>query len=630
MCLANFEVPRRRPIRVGFSVVLSRTKPKGAPTFVEFQHRELHNKNNMRPTLITFAATIAFALNVWATTSGSQCLCRDMGHCGNQGAYGCIQIEVVKLVKENAPVSSIATTSIILNILIAMMMLEAALSAVLLFSISLRYKKPLYSASVRNSNSAKQCIVKISNIIQRGGEAGFAILSPVGILYVFSQVAFPCPEFHDPFLGFQTPESLTAIGKKQLWLAFEIGRSSWPWRCDERGSVTLSGSFEARETAMFRFFTLVLVLVFDSKAQAQAQGVEKRQDSQLDRLGFCYGDGAICSIGNDLYSHISFRCNAYDNDIDKLNPWYKCLCTNGYVAVNEAQMSSPDVTVIPEMETRKAARVRAVLKAGSSFNATYTGPPPPGHATATPAHSTASVTGSGRSSLITTTDATASTARRRLKLSAEALAIGDQLWWSSCEVQAGRTSVASAAVFVRMLVVSIRYQPLQLFAHPSLSVYFIRATMRWCRNSARRVKLRTRVHPTEYGQRQDHELPRAYSRVNLGDSESSDEYENAEHGSGKFALSVVSIQSPRYHITCPFFAPQAKESNIHSPKAQVIARHTPGHRDNGISRTSSYHGSFILLSSSLAPTTRFDASISRRIYSLASPGEVLCKVSITG
>ena len=59
------------------------------------------------------------------------------------------------------------------------------------------------------------------------------------------------------------------------------------------------------------------------------QHFDKRQ---LDGdLSFCYGDGSICVVGNDLWSD----CEGLDN-FDNLVPLYKCVCGNGYVSVEDA------------------------------------------------------------------------------------------------------------------------------------------------------------------------------------------------------------------------------------------------------------------------------------------------------
>jgi hypothetical protein len=47
-------------------------------------------------------------------------------------------------------------------------------------------------------------------------------------------------------------------------------------------------------------------------------------------LSFCFGYSSICSIGNDLYA----ACEKYD-DFNNLGPFYQCICSNGYVTVED-------------------------------------------------------------------------------------------------------------------------------------------------------------------------------------------------------------------------------------------------------------------------------------------------------
>ena len=47
-------------------------------------------------------------------------------------------------------------------------------------------------------------------------------------------------------------------------------------------------------------------------------------------LDYCFSEGSICVIENNLYHD----CEQYD-DFSNLGPWYKCICSNGYVAADD-------------------------------------------------------------------------------------------------------------------------------------------------------------------------------------------------------------------------------------------------------------------------------------------------------
>lgn len=58
----------------------------------------------------------------------------------------------------------------------------------------------------------------------------------------------------------------------------------------------------------------------------------QRIHSREQDLSFCYGEGSICAVGNDLFDD----CESLSSNYDDLNPWYECLCSNGYVSVEDA------------------------------------------------------------------------------------------------------------------------------------------------------------------------------------------------------------------------------------------------------------------------------------------------------
>jgi hypothetical protein len=49
-------------------------------------------------------------------------------------------------------------------------------------------------------------------------------------------------------------------------------------------------------------------------------------------LSFCFGKNSICEIQNNLND----ECDAFDNDDGDQIPYYKCLCGNGFVAVQQS------------------------------------------------------------------------------------------------------------------------------------------------------------------------------------------------------------------------------------------------------------------------------------------------------
>ena len=75
------------------------------------------------------------------------------------------------------------------------------------------------------------------------------------------------------------------------------------------------------------FFAVLLRLVSAAPAlENRNHGkILKRQGSQ--DLSFCFGENSICSVGNDLYA----QCENYEG-----TQYYKCICGNGYVSVDDA------------------------------------------------------------------------------------------------------------------------------------------------------------------------------------------------------------------------------------------------------------------------------------------------------
>lgn len=89
---------------------------------------------------------------------------------------------------------------------------------------------------------------------------------------------------------------------------------------------------------MCRFTATLLTYAFIALQHVSADAEYERGKALMklygrkEDLSFCFGENSICAVGNDLWS----RCEAYSNNFNDLNPWYECLCGNGYVAVDEA------------------------------------------------------------------------------------------------------------------------------------------------------------------------------------------------------------------------------------------------------------------------------------------------------
>jgi len=75
------------------------------------------------------------------------------------------------------------------------------------------------------------------------------------------------------------------------------------------------------------FFALFALFLRQCVAAAPDRMLVERQFGG--DLSFCFGENSICDISNQLFS----QC---DNYLNQLTEWYKCLCGNGYVSVDEA------------------------------------------------------------------------------------------------------------------------------------------------------------------------------------------------------------------------------------------------------------------------------------------------------
>ncbi|RDW63675.1 hypothetical protein BP6252_11220 [Coleophoma cylindrospora] len=129
-------------------------------------------------------------------------------------------------------------------------------------------------------------------------------------------------------------------------------------------------------------------------------------------LSFCFGVNSICAVSNELFA----QCGSFDN-----TQFYKCICGNGYVAVDEAcywcqlaynldisyagasnkeGCSSAGVPIAPIPSSVQALE--------ASFNATYTGVISGAGTTNTELPSSASATSTASTSFPLTSGAGAS------------------------------------------------------------------------------------------------------------------------------------------------------------------------------------------------------------------------------
>jgi hypothetical protein len=82
------------------------------------------------------------------------------------------------------------------------------------------------------------------------------------------------------------------------------------------------------EIAMRTSIALPLLILSEVAAAVLRPKVEKRASGNLN---FCFGNNSICAVQDDLYND----CSEYQDPYNE--PKYTtCICSNGYVAVEEA------------------------------------------------------------------------------------------------------------------------------------------------------------------------------------------------------------------------------------------------------------------------------------------------------
>ncbi|PVH77957.1 hypothetical protein DL98DRAFT_636649 [Cadophora sp. DSE1049] len=124
------------------------------------------------------------------------------------------------------------------------------------------------------------------------------------------------------------------------------------------------------------YFGLVALATAGESSELEAR--QRKED-----LSFCFGDGSYCGSALDLND----ECRDLQNNFDDQNPWYECICANGYlstkIACNWCQAAynlsytvglTEDQTETCQSLSYSIAPIPATIQAlQSSFNATYTG-----------------------------------------------------------------------------------------------------------------------------------------------------------------------------------------------------------------------------------------------------------------
>ncbi|KAK0124035.1 hypothetical protein ONS95_009021 [Cadophora gregata] len=148
---------------------------------------------------------------------------------------------------------------------------------------------------------------------------------------------------------------------------------------------------------MMPLSTAVCFILVSLAAADKSNAIEARQLKE--DLSFCYGQGAYCGSALDLWD----QCSDLQKNAKDLNPWYECICANGYlstkIACNWCQAAfnisytvglTEDDTEACQSQSYSIAPIPATIQASqSSLNATYTGSVPG----ANNANSQASTTG---------------------------------------------------------------------------------------------------------------------------------------------------------------------------------------------------------------------------------------------
>ncbi|KAL2062707.1 hypothetical protein VTL71DRAFT_5779 [Oculimacula yallundae] len=152
-------------------------------------------------------------------------------------------------------------------------------------------------------------------------------------------------------------------------------------------------------------------------AADELNNIEARQRKQ--DLSFCYSEGSICPQASQLYD----QCQDLQNNFKDLNPWYECVCGNGYTATNRAcnwcqaaYNLSYTVGIVDDQIERCQSLSYSIapiptqlIAVQSSFNATYTGIVPTADANSSPSTTGGSASSSGTAGETSRVAATATT-----------------------------------------------------------------------------------------------------------------------------------------------------------------------------------------------------------------------------
>ncbi|KAG4411381.1 hypothetical protein IFR04_015488 [Cadophora malorum] len=135
------------------------------------------------------------------------------------------------------------------------------------------------------------------------------------------------------------------------------------------------------QSSMFSFSSAICFALAALTAAEKSSEIEARQ--LKDDLTFCFGRGSYCGSALDLYD----ECSDLQRNTKDLDPWYECVCGNGYTATkiscNWCQDAynlsytgglTEDQTESCQSLSYSIAPIPSSIQAlQSSFNATYTG-----------------------------------------------------------------------------------------------------------------------------------------------------------------------------------------------------------------------------------------------------------------
>ncbi|KAH7323941.1 hypothetical protein BKA65DRAFT_511734 [Rhexocercosporidium sp. MPI-PUGE-AT-0058] len=127
--------------------------------------------------------------------------------------------------------------------------------------------------------------------------------------------------------------------------------------------------------------TTICSILMTIAAADESKSIEARQRKQ--DLSFCFSEDSICSQSSKLYD----QCSDLQDNFKDLNPWYECVCGNGYTSTDQAcnwcqaayNLTYTVGIVEDQIETCQSLSYSIapiptqIVAIQSSFNATYTG-----------------------------------------------------------------------------------------------------------------------------------------------------------------------------------------------------------------------------------------------------------------